>query len=607
MQKRESVSRDVVHRAGRRAPSYLVSRGRSWFFQIRVPDALSPRPNYPPLRVRLDVDSRQSAQRRAMCLAVHAGAMFEAAMAERAEAVSADFQHGIPFLAGVSVENFVSRLKTLEKRLRHPPSIDQLPVETLIGVKSLKDLIAIDREERDENGHPLVRQNADVLREQVYKRLDALTGAPASDDLGRIVERVAEIHEGQARILARLDRFGRPEPSTGEHHQTLNSPSGAGGLPVDEKTDPIPLFSEIATEYLEMREGAAMGGVGTARYRLNIFLDLVGDLPIDQYRPIHLQRYVNDLQYLPCAFGTDRPDARAMQGMTAREAVEANRDHRWEPLGIKTIKDGYVQVVKAATSHAASHRHIRHPFAGCQLRWPAKAKPSVQRSALDYETMNRVFKAGVAEGYLDDALLLPLSFLTSRRIGLLAYLRGSDFIDRHGVTTVQVSGILFDSAKGVWRRVPFKTEESLRFFVLHDLFRQIGFADWAKAQGDEFLFRALHRTQNPDAVASQRCNRLLDRAGARSRFVDVAHSFRHGAKDLMSEDLVDETASRIQMGHEISGVHSKYGRRPELRRTECQKLAEISLPREIDWSVFRGLDFEAMANKPRAKGRRRRT
>jgi hypothetical protein len=37
--------------------------------------------------------------------------------------------------------------------------------------------------------------------------------------------------------------------------------------------------------------------------------------------------------------------------------------------------------------------------------------------------------------------------------------------------------------------------------------------------------------------------------------------------------------------------------------TECQRLAHLSLPATINWGVFEGLDFEAMASKPRQRGR----
>ena len=45
-----------------------------------------------------------------------------------------------------------------------------------------------------------------------------------------------------------------------------------------------------------------------------------------------------------------------------------------------------------------------------------------------------------------------------------------------------------------------------------------------------------------------------------------------------------------------------YGTRAELRRKQCQELANFDLPKEIEWSMFEGLDFEAMASTSRKVG-----
>lgn len=55
--------------------------------------------------------------------------------------------------------------------------------------------------------------------------------------------------------------------------------------------------------------------------------------------------------------------------------------------------------------------------------------------------------------------------------------------------------------------VPYKTGDSLRFFVLHDMFRRCGFVDWAKAQGEGFVFRMLQNCEDPADAASKRINR----------------------------------------------------------------------------------------------------
>jgi hypothetical protein len=294
----------------------------------------------------------------------------------------------------------------------------------------------------------------------------------------------------------------------------------------------------------------------------------------------------------------------ALQHMPLRWLVERNEKYKcWEPLALKTMQDGYVQVVKTIVSTAVLSHRFRNPFAGMRIRWPDHAKPSVSREALDYEKLNVSFGIGVKSGYLDDAMLLPMAFLSSRRIGILPWIRGVDIDQKHGVDIVRVNGIVFDKANNCYRRVPYKTSESLRFFVLHNWFRKIGFTPWAEEQEEDFIFRQLQLTVDPSDTASKRCNRQLRAAGARGMNIEVGHSVRHGAKDFMIEEGVDTEATHLQMGHDAGDTHADYGKRSELRRKQCQELADLSLPPEINWDMFKGLDFEAMAAKPRKSGR----
>jgi hypothetical protein len=54
------------------------------------------------------------------------------------------------------------------------------------------------------------------------------------------------------------------------------------------------------------------------------------------------------------------------------------------------------------------------------------------------------------------------------------------------------------------------------------------------------------------------------------------------------------------------GHVTERGALAELRRKQCQELANFELPKEIDWSMFEGLDFETMASRPRQVGRPKR-
>ena len=117
--------------------------------------------------------------------------------------------------------------------------------------------------------------------------------------------------------------------------------------------------------------------------------------------------------------------------------------------------------------------------------------------------------------------------------------------------------------------------------------------------------------RNPD-----RCSRrgfgLQDLTGGRgwesrarngARGGEVFHSLRGDGIDDMRRQEVDNRARRLQAGHELGDEHDKYGFRA-LNREDCQRLANLPLEPEIDWSVFKGLDFDALARGRRSRGRR---
>ncbi|MBF9235114.1 site-specific integrase [Microvirga alba] len=123
-----------------------------------------------------------------------------------------------------------------------------------------------------------------------------------------------------------------------------------------------------------------------------------------------------------------------------------------------------------------------------------------------------------------------LGHLSGRRLGLLCYLRGSDIREKHGVFVAQTDGIVFrDNA---WTRVPYKTQDSMTFFVLHDFLNQIGFIEWARAK-DGFLFDIVQEYSDPEKQTSGNMNDLLRKAGAAGKQREVFHSLRHDLIDHM--------------------------------------------------------------------------
>jgi hypothetical protein len=84
---------------------------------------------------------------------------------------------------------------------------------------------------------------------------------------------------------------------------------------------------------------------------------------------------------------------------------------------------------------------------------------------------------------------------------------------------------------------------------------------------------------------------------------EVFHSLRGDAIDDIRATAVNDRSRRLQSGHELSDVHDQYGFRA-ISAEECQRLANRPLPEGIDWDVFKGLDFDAMAARRRTRGRR---
>jgi len=470
----------------------------------------------------------------------------------------------------------------------------------------------IDREvAKGADGNPVIVTAAPVLRKDVYKRWAAGDGISISQTIETSHSNDLPNHQLKERIAPRqfpLDAM--PVPFEGSRAAPIVEPA------TQSRTNPTqasvaPLFNEAAKTFLELRArgGASRGALSTAKLRIDVFLALVPDKPVDQYFPIEIRKYVLDLCFLPLQFGQQGKDTEEIRAMGPAAAVALNRrTSRWEPIGRKTIEDGYLQVIKAIFGQAVELNTIRHPFPKLRIEWPSTVKPSITRETLDVETLDRVFELGVASGYLDDAILPALAVTTSRRIGLLAFIRGSDFEFKHGVVICRVDGIGYDSKKGTWYRVPYKTGESLKYFVVHQMWTENKFIAWAMTQGETFIFRQLHLTTDPADTLSKRANRLLIKAGARGANVEVAHSLRHGAKDLMDDNSIDDKTSRQQMGHApAADPHGKYGREfREILRKKCHELAHMPLIEGVDWSRFDGLDFEAMAARPRSIGRRQR-
>lgn len=129
--------------------------------------------------------------------------------------------------------------------------------------------------------------------------------------------------------------------------------------------------------------------------------------------------------------------------MSAREIIAANQDLSQKPLGIKTLREGYVANVKAMFRSKLTEYDYRDPFSGAKIFYPETAAPSQATEPLSTDQISSIFRRGVDGGLLDEALLPLLGHLTGRRLGLLVHRMGSDIREKYrGVWVAQTNGII---------------------------------------------------------------------------------------------------------------------------------------------------------------------
>jgi hypothetical protein len=569
-----------------RRPRYLTGDPSGWRFQIRLSpqffkNGIDARFGLagaaPMVRAQLGPRSRGEAKRLAVQLAT---------ICQTVSAFAADIWKGIPMnpsqiddRQNELVQHTVAACQNAISRALENPS---QAIGLARGLESaLTSLQLVEREvAKGAAGAAAVTANA-----------ESLTRAALNDVL-----KLASSPEKARAALAAVEQVG----------PAVQAACGPASPAVRLKTEPdraLPLFSEISQSYIDMRiarDGKDHEEIPRLILRRQVFLDLIGDRAPDKYLR-DLQAFVNKMQHFPSNV-SKRSD---FAGMSTQQILEANKDFTIAPaMAKKTMTDGYVANVKTMMRHTMLDYNYHDPFAGAKLSYPKAYLPSKPREGVSIAVVNRLFDDGVRSGILDEAMFPLLAKLTSRRLGLLAYLQGSDIREKHGVWIAQTDGIVEvvngTTGKKEWQRVPIKTSESMTFYVLHNYLDEIGFITWMRSRSG-FIFEAAHEHPDPSKYMSKTMQNILKRCGAKGG--EVFHSLRGDAIDEMRDADVEGRARRLQSGHELGDVHDKYGFRA-LTAKQCQYLANLPLQEGINWDLFKGLDFDAMAKRRRTRGRR---
>ncbi|BDA86597.1 hypothetical protein Sa4125_41390 [Aureimonas sp. SA4125] len=604
----------------RGAGPHLVRTGTSYLFQIRIPKTLGGGRGSPLVRLGIGARPAADARRIADLLAAAARTRFDEIgrrsmsgdKTDKSGAPNADtsvdveqlFSGETPDEVVVEVRGYLKAVKRIVEQDPRQPSAEESQ-----AFAGMRGLVGIAREiAKGSEGNSLIVDNVDVLK---TKYVDKFAGTALSPSGPAPSHTTTQLQPSPA--IPQPQSAAPPRP-------TLEAPPAAfvpravvrdekGNIipayRLDRRTVPRPAsekprFSEVSEEYLEYREAASPSkqkDINTARFRRDLFLELIGDHPVDTYNASDLQAYVHLLSFWPANEADRRTD------WTAREIIDDNRDMHLKPIKLSTFQDGYVGSIGTMIRHKMKELGYSDPFANANIRFPETAAPKRKSAPLSAEKISAVFRIGVASGLLDEAMLPLLGHLTGRRLGLLIHLQGSDIRDKFGgLFVAETSGIVVKDGK--WVRVPFKTDASTGFFVLHPFLKEIGFIDWAMKQGDAFLFPGIMNLHDPSKSASSYMQRLFKKAGIEKGNGEVFHSLRGGNIDDMRDEKVDGRIRRIQVGHTVGGdEHEGYGQQV-LSEKGARQLALLPLSPEIDFSVFRGLPFDVMAARKRTRGRR---
>ncbi len=613
------VSPEVANRAqserssgGRPPGPYLAKSGSIYIFQIKLPKTSGGSRAIPPLRLSLGACSHRRARLLADLLAARARLMFDALRHGRAMQEDDDSETR-------ALEAVIEMKGELKAYLRMIDRSDApIPASELQRAAGIRDLVSLNRElEKQTQGeafNELVVGNAEMLKQSAIAKLSA---SSALADPTLQPGKKASVAPTTPRAP---DEAGSPSAAHVPPAVPPEHPRDANGklipaFELDRRTAWRPvsqkkLLSDVIPTYLSGRRlsgGANIArDLSTAENRLALFIELIGDHPVDTYVPADLQAFVNYMQYWPGDNNQRDPD------MTPWEVIKNNEDLHLKPLTEKTLKEGYLAVIKAAIRSDITAGGFTDPFGGATIRIPKTAASPVKATPIGAAKINTLFKTGVASGLMEDIMLPLLGHLTSRRLGLLIHLRGNDIREQFPEVWVgQVTRL--SQIKGTWTTIPVKTQDSERYFVLHDFLKEIGFIDWASRQGSKFLFPNIMKLKDPSKSASSYMQRLFKQAGIKPKAGEdsagrreVFHSLRGGSIQDMRDSGVDPRDRRMQAGHSAgSDEHDLYGFDVATEK-EARKLKALPLDPEIDYSVFRGLDFDGIATRKRVGGPQKR-
>jgi integrase len=333
------------------------------------------------------------------------------------------------------------------------------------------------------------------------------------------------------------------------------------------------------------------GTVHEYKRAVEMFIQLHGDLPVVAIKKSHVRLFREALQAVP-----QRRMGKLLKA-SLPDSSAWGRKHPETPKVSPGTINKQLGAVGAIAEWAFENGVVpedtpwSHPFAKMSVPGEQSGRTSFETPELQLLFAAPVFtKHECPEGGKGPAAFwLPL----------LALFNGARQAELAGLTVADVQvepetlTPMFHIRAQASRGKKLKTKSSQRIIPVHEQLIKLGFLKYVDAvrrqKGEEaFLFPLVAPGQGRAGAPawSKWFGRYLDDQGVADAN-KVFHSFRHGFKDALTQQGVDEELRKALMGHAwASGAHGGYGSKAMLTRFTPERLKEAVLK-----VAYRGLDL----------------
>lgn len=559
---------------------YLWRRTNGYCFQLRVPKKYQVYLRSTPLRVFLGSIDKRSAARIATILAAHAFKSMSAAEDMDRKALEG------------SLKALSAELQLLEKK-RRISALKALQLQTdveqsLIDQSDSKTHDLSDWSLSEESKYALQSADKETALKNAYaatlERLNFLKGVLEKDQIAVEAEKTG-LHSA-LRTVASLHTMSPAAALSPQNvpHTTVEPSSDTDDGDISANT----LLSVAAKVVLSARRRAKGDGSAPDRYQerletaITAFIDVIGDLPLRKYLPIHMQDFATVMAEVP----RNRSKYPEFKGLPLRKIAEKNKKRKppLPCLGVTTIQGSVSEVLNLWGRATAGVDGVKD-LKSYRITMPSAAAKRTVREGLPVASLNTWIAAAATQKPREaHKKWLPLvGMLTGMRLGEIVWLQVSDLVEQSGHMIIDLRLPLVINRQQVERRL--KTETSPRIVALPPALIEAGFVDYAlKVRKRGFVFSAFHTADDPADAASKQMKNWMVKLGIHERHRQTFHSLRHNAKHWYANEFGERTADR-QLGHAPANVSRGYGF-PVLQDDEIEQIAAMQIPRGLDLSLF---------------------